>query len=366
MFIALPIVTPIAAVAAITKFHLMGKSLKRYDDPALLMDHEHFSPDPDSDGIAAVKEYLIENFIKPAQTAERADEQLSAKRERFEQAGLRREFDVAYTPAIASFGGTSVDGEWVTAKGTNPDTRILYIHGGAFTVGSAISHRAITSNLALKTGCAVFAPNYRLMPENERMASIEDVQAAYRWILNNGPDGPAEVKALAVAGDSAGGNLTLMLSNWVRDRGLRAADAVAAISPATDSTAESPSIKANYETDLMLKPLVGPLLKIPRSVLVWFSWRANKISPASPLVSPVRDELSNLPPTLVHVSTAEMLLDDAKRYAAKAQSQGSPVKLQTWDHMAHVWHAFDSMLPESHDALDEIAKFFAQNGVSGN
>ena len=160
--------------------------------------------------------------------------------------------------------GVSVKGEWTTSKNTDPDRRILYVHGGAFTVGSAVSHRAIIYNIVERTGCAVFAPNYRLMPENKRMASIIDTQTAYKWILENGPNGPAKAAKIAVAGDSAGGNLTLMLSNWTRDTGLRAPDAIVALSPATDSTFESPSLKSNFETDTMLKPLVGPLLKIPR------------------------------------------------------------------------------------------------------
>ncbi len=154
-----------------------------------------------------------------------------------------------------------------------------------------------------------------------------------------------------------------MLSNWVRDTGMRAADAVVALSPATDSTAESPSIKANFETDTMLKPLVGPILKIPRPILLWASWRANRISPASKLVSPLRDDLSNLPATLVHVSAAEMLYDDARRYVAKAQSEGSNVTLQSWAHVCHVWHAFDLLIPEAMDAFDEVAKFLIEHGV---
>ena len=188
----------------------------------------------------------------------------------------------------------------------------------------------------------------------------------YQWLLENGPDGPAQADKIAVGGDSAGGNLTLSLINWVRDQKIRPADAVFAISPATDSTCTSPSLKKNFETDLMLKPLVTPLLKLPRTALLWLLWRGMKLSPANPVVSPVFADLSGLPPTLVHVSSAEILYDDAKRYVAKAQSQGSPAEIQIWAHMAHVWHIFDNMLPEARDALDEIAKFLKKNGVSGS
>ena len=348
-------------VVAVTKFHLNGEDLSKYDGADLPVT---FHPDPNSPGQQAVIAYLKENFIKPAKAKGTRREKLLAKRKSFDQGGLTREFDCSFTPDTAHIGENEVSGEWVQAVGADPDRRILYIHGGANTVGSAVSHRAITTNLAERTGCSVFAINYRLMPENTRLAGIEDCRAAYQWILENGPNGPAPVKKLAVAGDSAGGNLTLSLINWVRDNDHRPADAVIAISPAVDSTCSSPSIRGNFETDIMLQPLVGGLLKIPRPILLWMMWSANRISPASPEVSPIFADLSNLPPTLVHISAAEMLYDDARRYVTKAQSQGSPVTLQSWAHMAHVWHVFDRMLPEAHQALDEIGAFLKKHDVT--
>lgn len=357
--IAAPIIG-VTTAAAITKFHLDGEDLSKYDEATPVS----FHPDANSPGAEAVKEYLRENFIKPAKAKGSRREKLMAKRERFERNGLNREFNCAFTPATAKIGEAEVTGEWVQADGADPDKRILYLHGGAHTVGSAISHRAVTTNIAERTGCSVFAANYRLMPENSRMDGVEDCRIAYRWILEHGPSGAAPVKKLAIAGDSAGGNLTLSTINWVRDTGLRPADAVIAISPATDGTCSSPSIRENFETDLMLKPLVGRMLKIPRPALLWVFWSMNKISPSSPIISPIFADLSGLPPTLVQVSAAEMLYDDARRYVAKAKAQGSPATLQSWAHMAHVFQAFDQMLPEAHQAFDEMAKFLKNNGVS--
>ena len=343
-----------------TKFALMGKSLSKYDRDWA----PTFEADPNSKGVKAVKDYLIENFIKPAGTTGTAMEKLNAKRARFEQGGLTRKFDATFHDDVAEFGGGQVTGEWTTTKGANPDKRILYIHGGAFTVGSAISHRSITTNLSKKTGCAVFAPNYRLMPENDRIASVKDCRIAYRWILNNGPKGAAKTDKLAVIGDSAGGNLTLVMAQWARDNKVRAANAIVGISPATDSTFESPSIKRNMDTDLMLKPLAGPLIKIPRPILAWASWKQLKIRPANPLVSPLRGNLAGLPPTLLHASSTEILYDDSARYVAKATAQGGDATLQSWSNMCHVWHIFDEMLPEAHQALDEIAAFLKKQGVA--
>jgi len=345
----------------ITKFGLMGKSLRKYDRDWPVT----FETDPNSEGTQAVKAYLIENFLKPAGGGGSTMDKLRAKRDRFESNGLSRDFGVTFKDDVAEFAGQKVTGEWTLAKGANPDRRILYIHGGAFTVGSAISHRAITSNLSKKTGCAVFAPNYRLMPENGRLASVEDCQYTYRWIVGNGPDGPGEVEKLAIIGDSAGGNLTLVMSAWARDNNVRAADSIVGISAATDSVYTSPSIRGNFETDLMLQPLVKPLMKIPVPVLAWLSWSKLKVRPKDPIISPVRGDLSGLPPTLLHASAHEMVFDDSVRYVAKAQESGTDATLQSWSHLCHVWHIFDEMLPEAHQALDEIAEFLAKQGVSG-
>ncbi|MEM8772906.1 MAG: alpha/beta hydrolase [Pseudomonadota bacterium] len=364
MIVTFSIGAPLAAIgaaAAVTRFHLRGEDLSQYDAEKYQPD---FHPDQNSDGAKAVRDYLRENFIKPAQAEGSAAEKLAAKRRRFDSVGLTRDFDCDFQDAIAETDGVTVSGEWTLPKDCSLSRRILYIHGGANTVGSAVSHRPLTTNLANRTGCAVFAPNYRLMPENKRIDGVTDCRAAYEWILKNGPDGDRDAQSIAVGGDSAGGNLTLSLINWIRDENKRAPDAVFAISPATDTTCTSPSLKGNFETDLMLKPLAAPLLKIPNAVLLWALWRTNKLSPANPIVSPIFADLSNLPPTLVHVSAAEMLYDDARRYVAKRNASGSPAKIQIWDHMAHVWHIFDRMLPEANHALDEIAGFLKENGAT--
>lgn len=364
MFTTFAIGAPIATItafAAVTRYHLKGEDLSKYDHTAYGVTHQ---TDPKSNGLNEVHDYLIENFIKPASAKGSAADKLAAKRKRFDQVGLTREFDCEFRDATATAMGLSVTGEWTIPENCDSSRRIFYIHGGANTVGSALSHRPIITNLAKRTGCAVFAPNYRLIPENKRMDGVRDCRAAYLWACENGPDGPAKAKSIAVGGDSAGGNLALSLINWLRDEDKRRPDAVAAISPATDTTCSSPSLKENYKTDLMLQPLAAPLMKVPNAVLLWALWRTNRESPSNPQISPIFADLSDLPPTLVHVSDAEMLLDDSRRYAAKRAAHGSPVDIQIWDHMPHVWHAFDRMLPEAHDALDEIAAFFQRNGAT--
>ena len=261
--------------------------------------------------------------------------------------------DARFTPVDA--GG--VRAEWVLAPGADPTRRTLYIHGGAWMMGSPLSHRVITTKFSEISCGAVLAIDYRLMPEHPRLAGIEDCRSSYRWMLDNGPDGAAPASAVFVAGDSAGGNLTLSLIAWVRDQGLRAPDAAVALSPATDGTLGSPSLLANIETDAMLGPLFKHMSRVPRSVLLWFAWFQHRIRPNDPVVSPAFGDLAGLPPLLIHASDIEMLLDDSVRYANKASAAGSPVTLQTWNHMVHVWHIFNPELTEARQAFDEIGRF---------
>lgn len=250
-----------------------------------------------------------------------------------------------------------VKAEWVLAPNVDVSRRLLYIHGGAYTMGSPKSHRRLTSKFSEVANAAVLSIDYRLMPEHPRMAGVEDCRSAYRWLLENGPEGVSAPSAMFVAGDSAGGNLTLSLIAWVRDLGLRAPNAAVALSPATDGTLGSPSLKSNIATDPMLGPLFKSLARIPRTVLLWGAWLANRVRPCDPVVSPVFGDLSNLPPLLVHASEAEMLRDDSRRYVNKAISAGSPVTLQTWQHMVHVWQIYHPELPEGREAMEEIGNF---------
>ena len=261
------------------------------------------------------------------------------------------------TTQVIAVNASGVPAEWVLAAGVDHRRRLLYIHGGAYTMGSPKSHRRLTRKFSEVANAAVLAIDYRLMPEHPRMAGIEDCRTAYRWLLDHGPAGPEAASAIFVAGDSAGGNLTLSLIAWVRDQGLRAPNAAVALSPATDATLGSPSLKNNLGTDPMLGPLFKPLTRIPRTVLLWATWLQNRLRPSDPVLSPVFGDLSGLPPLLVHASESEMLFDDSRRYVNKAIAAGSPVTLQTWRHMVHVWQIYHPDLPEGREAFGEIGKF---------
>ena len=250
--------------------------------------------------------------------------------------------------------------EWVLAPGADPARRVLYLHGGAFFAGSPLSHRAITSRFSSVARAAVLSVDYRLIPDNRRIDGIEDCRRAFRWLLDNGPEGPAPLSTLFLGGDSAGGNLALAVSAWSRDEGLRRPDAVVAFSPVTDSNYLAPSIRGNLDTDILVKPLSGSLVRVPRPLLRWVITGLNRMRPSNPLVSPVFGDLSGLPPTLVLVSESEMLFDDARRYVNKARKAGSPVRLLSWAGLLHAWPLFYPEIPEAGLAWERVAEFLKE------
>ncbi|MEE4248271.1 MAG: alpha/beta hydrolase [Kangiellaceae bacterium] len=274
-------------------------------------------------------------------------------RQLMDDIGRKRETSCSFHPVE----GAEVRGEWVLAPGHDSDRRLLYIHGGAFLAGSPLSHRPITDRLARLTGCAVFAVDYRLMPEHSRVKGVEDCRRAYRWLLDNGPEGRAAASFMLVAGDSAGGSLTLTTLAWIRDTGLRQADAAIALSPSTDAALDAPSLRENAASDPMLGPVFGPLTRVPKIFLLWYTLFTTRMRPADPRVSPLRGSLAGLPPILIQASDSEMLLDDARRYVAKARAAESPVQLQTWPDMVHVWQLFIEELPEAEEAYQRIGEF---------
>ncbi len=348
--LALVLLAGLALVWVIGTLLLSGENLARYDTDT---GQRFGSTRPESPGLAGAMARLAPANAAPPGLA-RA-ERIAFKRKLFDEMFDDQVQDAQFIGVDS--GG--VRGEWVLAPGADPTRRMLYIHGGGLVVGSAHSHRPMTARMSALCGGAVLALDYRLLPEHHRLASVDDTRAAYRWMLENGPAGRSSPDAIFVAGDSAGGNLALSLLAWVRDQGLRAPNGAIAISPATDGTLASPSIKANIDSDYMLGPALRGIARLPRSLVLWLSWFHYGIKPNDPVVSPVYGDLSGLPPLLVHVSETEMLFDDARRYVNRARAAGSPVTLQSWNNTLHVWHIFVAELPEAGEAYAEIGKFLA-------
>lgn len=245
--------------------------------------------------------------------------------------------------------------EWLLAPNTDPDRRLLYIHGGGWTSGSLDSHRPLSARLSAATGCAVLAVDYRLAPEHPYPAGLDDCLSSFHWLQNNGPRGKGPAQNLFVAGDSAGGNLTLALLLALKQHGLSMPDAAIPISPATDFLATGDSYLTRADHD--------PILTMGRTGMRQAAevYLQGKADLDDPLVSPLYGDFTGLPPLLFHVGDAEVLLDDSRQAAEKARKAGVNCTLRIYPEMPHVWHAFAPYLPEATQAIEEIGRFVRRN-----
>ncbi len=234
--------------------------------------------------------------------------------------------------------------EWVDAPGVAADAAILYLHGGGYVVGSINSHRAHVARLSAACGTRGLAVDYRLAPEHPHPAAVEDAVAAYRWLLGRG----LAPRRIVVAGDSAGGGLTVATLLALRDAGHPLPACGVCISPWTDLTCSSGSMTTRAAVDPMVKPDV--LRRMAAAYLGGGDAR-------TPLASPNFAQLRGLPPLLVHVGTAETLLDDSTTLAELARAAGVDITLGVWEEMIHVWHCFAPLLPEADQAIAQIGEY---------
>jgi acetyl esterase/lipase len=261
-------------------------------------------------------------------------------------AGVRKVFGAAmpaphgpkYAPDV--IGG--VTGEWAKSGGVAAGT-LLYLHGGGYVACSPKTYRSITGAFANR-GLDVFAADYRLAPENTFPAAVDDGLAAYKGMLAAG----IAPGRLAVAGDSAGGGLTLATLLAAKAEGLPMPACAIVFSPWTDLAITGESVRTNLERDPML---AGNLLRDGAAFYL------NGADAKNPLASPIYGDLAGLPPLFIQVGDTEVLLDDATRFAARAEEARVAVNLKIWEGMPHVWQLFQIFLPEARAAIDDAAGF---------
>jgi acetyl esterase/lipase len=243
--------------------------------------------------------------------------------------------------------------EWVVADTADPKHRILYLHGGSWVSGSLSGYRAFLSRVSQAAKAVVLSVDYRLAPEHLFPAGLEDCVQAYLWMQENGPDGKEPAGAAYLMGDSAGGNLALSALLKVRDSKLALPAAVIAISPATDFTCSSPSLLSRAAIDPIINPTMVPTLI--RTYL------GTNVPPTNPYASPLFGDYRGMPPLLLQVGDAEVLLDDSTRLATHATSQGCEVTLEVWKGMPHVFQGFAPFLPEASEAIAKIGEYIQQH-----
>jgi epsilon-lactone hydrolase len=238
----------------------------------------------------------------------------------------------------------SVPGEWLIPRDAPHDRALLYIHGGAWFLGSTTTHRPLVSSLAYASRVRALSINYRLAPEHPFPAGLDDCLAAYEWLLRSGiaPD------KIVVAGDSAGGNLTLALLIALRDAGKPLPAGAVAISPATDLTFTGESYTARAHLDPFFSDL-GSNTIVEDYI--------TDHDPRDPLISPLYADLHGLPPLLLHVGDHEALLDGVVGFGQRASAAGVDVQTVVWPGMFHVFHIFAAILPEARQANAQIAAF---------
>jgi epsilon-lactone hydrolase len=241
-----------------------------------------------------------------------------------------------------------VPGEWIVAPNTNPEIRLLYLHGGGYVSGSGGNYLQFAEEISATVRCAVLLLDYRLAPEYPFPAGLEDCVKAHEWMVHNGPVGPSGASATFISGDSAGGGLTLSTLLALRDRHLQLPLAGISLSAFADLSLQSESIRSEARNEAFMHP--GCL---PDFVHRYVPDGDVK----SPLVSPVYGDYAGIPPLLIQVGAYEIIRDDSIRVAEKARSAGVNVTLEVWPGQVHVFQI--RSLPESSMAIDHIRRFTA-------
>lgn len=243
----------------------------------------------------------------------------------------------------ATLGG--VPGEWVESGSEPAAAVLLYLHGGGYFACSARTHRPFTTAFA-QAGLRVYAPDYRLAPENPFPAGLDDAVAAWHAVrMAAGPSTP-----MVIGGDSAGGGLALATMLKLRDQGAPLPDAAVLFSPLTDLAGSGQSRRTN---NLRCAMFYGSGLARATEFYV----AQNGGDPCDPLISPLYADLRGLPPLLIHVGADETLRDDSTELAARARAAGVEVELTLWPVVPHVWQLFHPFVPEGRQSLALAAEF---------
>jgi monoterpene epsilon-lactone hydrolase len=248
---------------------------------------------------------------------------------------------------------TSVDiggipAEWSLAPGSDVNRVLMFFHGGGYCSGSIISHRRMVTEAGRAAGARTLAVQYRLAPEHPFPAAYEDAFAAWRFLRNAG----VAASRIAVGGDSAGGNLSIILSNRLRAEGEMPACAWLA-SPWTDLTMSGETMASKDADDpLIHKGYLGELAG---------AYVPAGMDPKDPRISPLFSDLKGFPPTLIQVGSTETLLADATRFAAAAGAANVAVTLEIWPRMIHAWPMWNAKLEDGRRALASAGAFMRRH-----
>ena len=256
------------------------------------------------------------------------------------------------TPTTFKARGRSVKGLWAgCGKDSIFEGVLIYIHGGAFIFGSSTTHMKLAARMASKLNFKAALPDYRLAPEHKYPDALNDVITTYRSILDSG----LPSNQIILAGDSAGGTLTLQLINYILKEKLNIPSAAVLLSPLTDLTFTANSISENKKTEVIL-----PMEQID---LVKESYLGSTDPKA---ISPIHLEYNGSCPILIHVSESEILLDDSTNLHKKLVVDQVNVMLDIEKNTPHVWHLLYGYFPEAKASLSRISKFLQETLKKSN
>jgi monoterpene epsilon-lactone hydrolase len=274
-------------------------------------------------------------YMRKSETSRKALDLAAALSGRFPTGTKRQEINI---------GGRR--GLRLGAAGLRQDRVILYFHGGAYFSGSSRTHGPMVSQLAVEAGCEAILQDYRLVLEAPFPAAFDDAVAAWVDLRRQG----YEANQIILAGDSAGGGLALALLAHLLASGERPAGLLA-LSPWTDLTHSGETIRTNARRDAMLPAR--------RSAAAAASYLAGA-GPTDPRASPHFATFAHPPPVMVQVGDQEILLDDARRMAAKLREAGGDVRLDVWQGAQHVWQLAFGFVPEAREALQQAGSWIQE------
>lgn len=249
-------------------------------------------------------------------------------------------------PRDATFAAVDADGvkaEWASVPESS-DAVVFYLHGGGYLMGSPAGYRDFVVRICRAGGVRALSVDYRLAPEHAFPAAVDDAVKAYRWTLARG----VAPSRIVMAGDSAGGGLTLSTLLALKAQNLPLPKAAICLSPVTDLALTGASVASKAAEDVFLTR---------EKLDFYYSNFLKHQDPKTPLASPLYADLSGLPPMLVMVGTSEILLDDSTRLAEKAKASGVDVELVIGEGMIHVWPFFASLISEGRQGVETIGAF---------
>jgi acetyl esterase/lipase len=290
---------------------------------------------------------IIQRIMRDARDALLSNLPVEERRRRFD-AAARRAIRIPRCLSLRTVSARGVPADWLEPDDAEPGRAILYLHGGAYTIGSPTTHRGLAGRIACSSRARLLLIDYRLAPEHPFPAALDDALSSFTWLVEKGYS-PGHI---AIGGDSAGGGLSLATALALRDRQESLPAALFLLSPWTDLTFSGDSIHTRASRD--------PLLEIDSD-----GWQVDEYTGSHPVthpyISPLFADLHGLPPAFIQVGSEEILYDDASRVEQKMNAAGVKNQFEVWDGMWHVFQGFAPYVPEAAIAIDRIGAFLNQH-----